>query len=377
MNPVSMVLPVVLSFAAVEEELKIPADTELVTTDSGLQYSILQEGQGGDHPRLQDVVKVHYTGWLTDGTVFDSSVQRGTPAEFPLGRVVAGWQEGIQLMTLGSRIKLTIPPELGYGSRGAGPIPANSTLIFEVELLEIRQGPPDYQPIDSTTITTTESGLKYQTLKGGAGEAAGEEQVVEMKFACWDPNERLLGCSEHQGSPLKARMDKYPWPFLREVVEKMLPGSVCLVEVPAALSGQPGDMLWRLEMIGVSDPLPLPVFRQLDEGKTETRESGLKVETLAKGDGKTPKMGEPVTVHYAGWLTDGTSFDSSFSRGGTATFNVGQLIQGWNEALQNMQEGGKVLLHIPSNLAYGPRGSGQIPPNAELIFYMELVKVGN
>lgn len=108
----------------------------VITTESGLQYQIIENGDG-PKPTVNDQVTVHYKGTLTDGTVFDSSYERGEPATFPLNRVVKGWQEGIPLMPVGSKFKFTIPPDLGYGSRAMGPIPANATLIFEVELLDI------------------------------------------------------------------------------------------------------------------------------------------------------------------------------------------------------------------------------------------------
>lgn len=109
----------------------------VVTTDSGLQYQVLQEGTG-PRPTLNDTVTVHYTGTLLDGTVFDSSVERGEPISFPLQGVILGWQEGVQLMPVGSKFRFWIPPELGYGARGAGGvIPPNATLIFDVELLGI------------------------------------------------------------------------------------------------------------------------------------------------------------------------------------------------------------------------------------------------
>ena len=109
---------------------------EVITTESGLQYEVLKLGKG-KKPAATDKVRVHYHGTLTDGTVFDSSVERGEPAEFYLNQVIAGWTEGLQLMPVGSKFKFYIPQELGYGSRAAGSIPPYSTLIFEVELLDI------------------------------------------------------------------------------------------------------------------------------------------------------------------------------------------------------------------------------------------------
>lgn len=113
---------------------KAPA---MVTTATGLKYEVLELGEGAN-PSLSDTVTVHYRGELLDGTVFDSSYDRGQPTSFPLGRVVKGWQEGIQLMPVGSKYRFEIPPALAYGDRGVGPIPPNSTLIFHVELLGIQ-----------------------------------------------------------------------------------------------------------------------------------------------------------------------------------------------------------------------------------------------
>jgi len=108
----------------------------VITTPTGLQYKIIKYASE-EHPKATDVVKVHYHGTLIDGTVFDSSVERKEPATFPLNRVIPGWTEGVQLMTLGSKYIFYIPSNLAYGDREAGSIPPGSTLIFEVELLEI------------------------------------------------------------------------------------------------------------------------------------------------------------------------------------------------------------------------------------------------
>lgn len=109
----------------------------VTTTASGLQYLVLQNGNGEQQPAAQDTVKVHYHGTLIDGTVFDSSVERGEPISFPLNRVIPGWTEGVQLMKTGDKYRFFIPAHLGYGNRSAGKIPPGSVLIFDVELLAI------------------------------------------------------------------------------------------------------------------------------------------------------------------------------------------------------------------------------------------------
>ncbi len=115
----------------------------VIALPSGLNYEIIKQGTG-DYPKATDVVKVHYTGTLVDGTVFDSSVQRGEPVEFPLNGVIPGWTEGLQKINKGGKIKLYVPYQLAYGEEGRPPtIPPAATLIFEVELLDFKPAPAE------------------------------------------------------------------------------------------------------------------------------------------------------------------------------------------------------------------------------------------
>ena len=122
---------------AEETPAAAPADG-VKTTPSGLKYEVMKSGTGTIHPKASDTVTVHYHGTLLDGTVFDSSVERGQPASFPLNQVIPGLTEGVQLMKQGDKFKFTIPANLAYGANSPSPlIPPNSTLVFEVELLKI------------------------------------------------------------------------------------------------------------------------------------------------------------------------------------------------------------------------------------------------
>ena len=127
------------SFINQKETLSNQTSEEFVTTSSGLQYRILNEGSGNDSPGPESVVSVHYRGKLTNGVEFDSSYKRNQPTSFPVKGVIRGWTEALQLMKEGDKWELIIPPDLGYGSKGAGNIiPPDSILIFEVELIEIK-----------------------------------------------------------------------------------------------------------------------------------------------------------------------------------------------------------------------------------------------
>lgn len=113
------------------------ANDEVQETASGLQYQVLEKGEGTTYPTAKSTVTVHYHGTLLDGTVFDSSVDRGEPISFPLNRVIRGWTEGVQLMVVGDKFKFFIPSRLAYGNSPAGTIKPGSLLVFEVELLGI------------------------------------------------------------------------------------------------------------------------------------------------------------------------------------------------------------------------------------------------
>lgn len=241
------------------DNVKNQLDNKEFTTESGLKYEVIKMGNG-NKPVATDKVEVHYHGTLLDGTVFDSSVDRGQTITFGLNQVIKGWTEGLQLMPIGSKFKFTIPPELGYGNRDMGSIPPNSTLIFEVELFDIKK------------------------------------PFIDSDFSI--PAEEIV------------------------------------------------------------------------------LESGLKYLEHVTGDGELTSKGNTVIVHYSGFLSDGRKFDSSHDRGRPFNFILGEnrVIKGWEEGLLNMKKGAKRTLIIPPELGYGPKGAGGvIPPNATLVFEVELV----
>jgi FKBP-type peptidyl-prolyl cis-trans isomerase/tetratricopeptide (TPR) repeat protein/predicted Ser/Thr protein kinase len=365
----------------------IPADTEIQTTESGLKYSVIRPGEGGRKPREGDIVRLSYTGWLTDGTMFDSSRDKGKkPIEMPVGAFVQGWNEAVQMMTVGERWKLTIPPELGYGAKGAPPrIPPDATLVFDMELLAI-VSPPFLAP-NPDRQKTTASGLTFEVVVPGEGDPPAATDGVEYHFGLYTASGKLLQWSGRTGKPWRANRDKLTLEFLKEGLYMMPEGSTYRFEVPAKLAFGDRDLpglpsgsvtVWQVEMLRIGKSLPLPKFAALDPEKTVSLPSGLKYQILKEGSGgERPRMRQPVTVHYCGWLRSGKVFDASYGSGFPSTFQLGRLIKGWNEGLKLMSPGSVYRFEIPPKLAYGAPGKPPtIPPSATLIFHVELVRIG-
>jgi FKBP-type peptidyl-prolyl cis-trans isomerase len=382
----------------------IPADGDnVVRLPNGLVYSVLRPGDPeGRHPQLGDWVTLDYTCWLLDGTQVDCTYTRGIPGRFRIGDVIRGWGEAMGYTTPGGRMKVTIPPDLAYGPAGAGQvIPPDATLIFDMELLSVEPGPvlPDFVPLDANEAVTLESGIRYQVLEPGEGEGPEAHETFDLDYSIWSLDGDVIEHSALANGPIRARSGEPPLPFLGEVPPLMKPGAVWIVEVPfmRGIGASPAPaqymkwreqpQIWRLELVKVLRPLPLPPFELEQEPlRVETLESGLVIEYLEEPEQVEEEDGSEdrsrpgprtwVEVHYAGWLEDGTSFDSSYQRGEPARFRADRVIRGWTEGLQRMLPGTAVRLRIPADLAYGRLGRPPtIPPNSNLIFHVHLLAI--
>jgi len=196
----SIILLVTTIYAADEgDEMKYQ------TTASGLKYQITRSGDG-EPAQAGDTVVMHYRGLLEDGSQFDSSYDRNTPFRFELGagRVIKGWEEGVALLREGDSATFIIPPELGYGARSVGPIPANSTLIFEVELLEIVK-PKTIEPFETENKvkTPTESGLQFILVEKGNGKKAAPGYSVNVHYTGYLEDGTIFDSSHKRAQPFE------------------------------------------------------------------------------------------------------------------------------------------------------------------------------
>jgi peptidylprolyl isomerase len=360
-----------------------------VKTASGLEYTIKEKGTG-KKAQAGDKVVVHYTGKLTNDTVFDSSVSRGQPFTFKLGagQVIKGWDEAFQILQVGDKATIKFGPELGYGDRAMGKIPANSTLIFDVELLDVIEGVRPYDVKGKDTITTA-SGLKYivvQANKSGEPVVAGTK--VTANYSAYLKDGTMFDSSIDRNQPLKSTIGKGQlFAGLDEGFALLHKGEKARLIIPSKLAfGEKGsgpipanaDIIFDVEVLDVQKIIAPAVFdiKGLEAKKTA---SGL-IYYEVKRSGSTVKAaaGKTVKVHYSGYLADGSMFDSSVERGEPIEFPLGQsyVIQGWEEGIALMNVGDKLRLVIPYFLAYGEQGRPpQIPPKADLTFDVELVDV--
>jgi len=185
---------------APEDVARAPADA--ATSESGLASRVLQAGTGTDKPAATDLVTVHYTGWTTDGKMFDSSYARNAPSTFPLDRVIKGWGEGVQLMVVGEKRRFWIPQALAYNGQAGRPA---GMLVFDVELLDMapspRVPPPDVAapPADARK---TASGLAYKTLRPGQGGRQPERRsTVTVHYTGWTTDGKMFDSSVERGQP--------------------------------------------------------------------------------------------------------------------------------------------------------------------------------
>jgi peptidylprolyl isomerase len=231
-----------------------PADAQ--TTASGLASKVLKAGTGTVHPGPSDRVKVDYTGWTSDGKMFDSSIARGKPAILPLDKVIAGWGEGLQLMVKGETRRLWIPAKLAYEGLPNKP---QGMLVFDVTLLD-SQAPPPPAPADVAAPPAdaqhTSSGLAYKVLVPAAGKHPKGDSIVKVTYTGWTTDGKMFDSSIARGMPANFNLQKVI-PGWTEGIQLMAPGETVRFWVPEKLAykgahGFPaGTLVFDVELIEI------------------------------------------------------------------------------------------------------------------------------
>jgi peptidylprolyl isomerase len=377
--------------AAKPEENSIPAPSDVAAapadaekTASGLATKVLAKGTGDKKPQTQDKVRVHYTGWTTDGKMFDSSVKRGQPASFDVTGVIEGWTEGLQLMVVGEKRRMWIPESLAYKGRPGSPA---GMLVFDVELLEIIPGvAPIPAPEDVAAAPAdapkTKTGLATKVIAPGTGKVKPESwDRVTVNYTGWTTDGKMFDSSLKRGKPATFELGKVI-PGWTEGVGLMVEGEKRRLWIPEDLAykGRPGApagmLVFDVELVKVDEqpePPKAPADVAAPPAAAKKTETGLRYKVLTKGKGKVkPTKESRVEVHYTGWTTDGRMFDSSVTRGQPTQFGLSQVIPGWTEGVALMVEGEKTRFWIPEELAYKGRPGA---PAGMLVFDVELLKI--
>ena len=252
------VFAVLITFNAIAQVPETPSDVaappeDATCTDSGLCSRVLAAGTGDEHPDAWDTVTVHYSGWTTDGKLFDSSHKRGTPATFPLNRVISGWTEGLQLMVEGEIRRLWIPTELAYDNQPGRPA---GMLVFDVQLLGIENQPepppPPKVPEDVAAppadAETTASGLASKVLRPGVGQSHPKKSsTVTVHYSGWTTDGKLFDSSVMRGQPATFPLNRVI-PGWTEGLQLMVAGERRRLWIPEKLAykgaaGAPTGML--------------------------------------------------------------------------------------------------------------------------------------
>jgi FKBP-type peptidyl-prolyl cis-trans isomerase len=372
--PAEVVVPVPADVAAP------PAGAE--RTASGLASKVLSPGTGKVRPLVQDQVKVHYSGWTSDGRMFDSSVVRGEPLTFPLRGVILGWSEGVQLMVVGEKRRLWIPEALAYGGRPGAPA---GMLVFDVELLDIVPGPaPLPAPADVAAAPADakrdKGGFAWKVTQKGKGKAHPKAtDHAHFQFTAWTSGGVMLVSSVQDHGPFEVTIDEAVGAW-KAMLPQMVVGEHRLIWAPASLAiahphgVEPGDpVVVELELLSFVTPPATPKDLARPPADAEKSAWGLASKVLKKGKGTThPTADSNVTLHFTGWTADGKIFDSSVLHGEPEHVLLRSARPGWAEGVPLMVVGEKRRFWVPAALGYQGEYGG---PKGALVFDVELLAI--
>ncbi|MCH7779412.1 MAG: FKBP-type peptidyl-prolyl cis-trans isomerase [Acidobacteria bacterium] len=371
-----------------KEELKFPAPDDVaappedaIRTASGLAWRLLGEPAGRiERSGFLDMVEVRYTGWTTDGEMFDTTEANQKSRKFRVSGVIPGFEEAVQLLSVGETGRFWVPEELAYDGREDKPI---GMLVFDLTLVGIIRGPdrPANLAAPPENALRFDSGVAWVVLAEGKPdqESPDEESTVLVEYSSWTTEGVLLDSTAYREGPRAFTMNLVIEGF-RETLGTMVPGERRLVWIPPELTeldGQPvhdGTVVFDLELLSFMSPPQTPVDVSAIPEDAQRSLTGLAWRVLRPGAGDVhPGPGDTVEVLYAGWTRDGLVFDSSYAHARAGRFALDETMPfGWNEALFGMVSGEKRLVWIPEDLAYGGQKNR---PKGMLVFEIELLSI--
>ena len=378
------------------QQIPAPADVaaapeDAVKTPSGLAYKKLTANDAGKSITETDIVKLHYTGWTTDGKMFDTSVNSGSPATFVPNSLIPGMKEALTLAKTGEKMRVWIPQNLAYD--GAPGVPAG-TLVFDFDVLDVvtpvmppKDIPEDavkfdveYRIPDDPDAAPVILQLAYRIVKTNPGaRQLGESDFITIDFAGWTQEDgKRFHSSLETGEPLAAPINAM-FTGWREVLPKVHEGDTVQMWLPQEAGIDPkgtelkGMLIFEVTVNTAIELPKTPEDVAAPPADAQKTASGLASKVLQPGTGtEHPKAESFVSVNYTGWTTDGNMFDSSILHGHPIEFPLNHVIPGWTEGVQLMVVGEKRRFWIPEELAYkGQPGA----PAGMLVFDVELLDI--
>ena len=374
----------IIAQGQIPEKIKI---NEAYTTTSGLKMIFSNVNQQNVKPVIGDKVKIHLIGKITsDSNVWANSYLEGNPITIEIGSTkIKGLDEALIYMHQGDKANVTIPAALGFGEQSINAIPPNSTLVVDLELVEIVIPPKPFvtEGLDTTSLP---SGLKYIVVSKGRGIKVDTGMMVRIHYTGFFENGKIFDSSIERGEPIKIPIGEGKvikgWD---EGITKLCVGDKARLLIPYTLAyGETergsipakSNLIFDVEILS-ADKIEKPIPYNVEGKDTLVTSSGLKYIIVNKGTGTAAAEGKKVSVHYTGYFTDGSLFDSSVERGEAFSFVLGggQVIKGWDEGVALMKMGDKFRFVIPYHLAYGENEYGPIPGKSTLVFDVELLNV--
>lgn len=379
----SIMIASLISFGQLPKKIKTD---ETYTTESGLQIKYFTINAKAKQPVKDDKIKINVKGTLLNDTVWADSYKQGVPLLLKVGETsIKGLDEGLCLLHIGDSAVLTIPSALGFGDQVMSNVPANSTLIMTIKLIDIMIQPKPYETAGMDTIALP-SGLKYIIVNKGKGIKVDSGMTVKVHYTGFFEDGKIFDSSVERGEAIEIPIGKGKvikgWD---EGITKLHVGDKARLLIPYELAyGETArgpipaksNLIFDVEVINAIE-VAKPVAYDVKEKDTVTTTSGLKYIVVKEGTGIHATVGKTVKVHYTGYFTSGAIFDSSVERNDPFSFALGKgnVIPGWDEGVALMKVGAKFRFIIPYQLGYGEIANGPIPGKSTLIFDVELLDV--